>query len=54
MNAMKEVEELLGRIKQEKGTVHGRFYMRHLISKLMGDADRRQSAAPLNRSNRET
>lgn len=41
MKTVKEGEELPGRIKPRRSTLHGRLYMRNVKSKLMGDAGRR-------------
>lgn len=41
IKAMKDVEEFLGRIKQEKGKVYVTLHVRDLTSKLMGVVGKR-------------
>lgn len=41
IKAMKDVEELLGRIKQGKGKVYVTLHVRDLTSKLMGVVGKR-------------
>lgn len=54
MKMVKEVEELISRIKQGRSTLSRILYMKNLKSKLTGDAGRRSSAHSKNRSNGET